>query len=85
MILVFDYGFRLLNSEIGNDRMLNLNELKAERIRFRLLNSEIGNDLAILSDCRVIDFSFRLLNSEIGNDQKQQTRSITFKAKFSSP
>ena len=37
-------GFRLLNSEIGND--LKQKELKKEVINmsFRLLNSEIGND-----------------------------------------
>ena len=36
-------GFRLLNSEIGNDRYDVVNR-EAERLRFRLLNSEIGND-----------------------------------------
>ena len=37
-------GFRLLNSEIGNDlELVGLHKRKTIR-RFRLLNSEIGND-----------------------------------------
>ena len=36
-------GFRLLNSEIGNDPGRN-NHLVFDRSCFRLLNSEIGND-----------------------------------------
>ena len=43
-ISVFFDGFRLLNSEIGND--LNRDEKYKEFLGFcfRLLNSEIGND-----------------------------------------
>ena len=36
-------SFRLLNSEIGNDRVLVL-KLYEKYLSFRLLNSEIGND-----------------------------------------
>ena len=36
-------GFRLLNSEIGNDQM-NIKTIETIFTRFRLLNSEIGND-----------------------------------------
>ena len=42
-------GFRLLNSEIGNDReMVGVSEARW-RSCFRLLNSEIGNDPIIAS------------------------------------
>ena len=36
-------SFRLLNSEIGNDQLIDKSKEK-EIDRFRLLNSEIGND-----------------------------------------
>ena len=36
-------GFRLLNSEIGNDQSSGRNWWNSDT-RFRLLNSEIGND-----------------------------------------
>ena len=36
-------GFRLLNSEIGNDQMPKMTRKDIKR-SFRLLNSEIGND-----------------------------------------
>ena len=38
------YGFRLLNSEIGNDHVEDFNNDIEELDSFRLLNSEIGND-----------------------------------------
>ena len=52
--------------------MLNLNELKAERIRFRLLNSEIGNDQKSMEMIKKAFRGFRLLNSEIGNDLNEE-------------
>ena len=61
-------GFRLLNSEIGNDLLSILSRL-FRRTCFRLLNSEIGNDpkkFCFMAKKEL--FSFRLLNSEIGND-----------------
>ena len=36
-------GFRLLNSEIGNDHRINWRG-NLKKLGFRLLNSEIGND-----------------------------------------
>ena len=36
-------GFRLLNSEIGNDLLKDIVDISTVT-RFRLLNSEIGND-----------------------------------------
>ena len=61
-------GFRLLNSEIGNDQKglfsMNVNE----QFCFRLLNSEIGNDLMTKITLSEVLACFRLLNSEIGND-----------------
>ena len=45
--IVIIYGFRLLNSEIGND--LSMKKLFQNRIKgFRLLNSEIGNDPTVV-------------------------------------
>ena len=41
---MIEFGFRLLNSEIGNDQGMVIN-MKITIIGFRLLNSEIGNDL----------------------------------------
>ena len=38
-------GFRLLNSEIGNDRTYAIIHELSMFNGFRLLNSEIGNDL----------------------------------------
>ena len=40
---IFEFGFRLLNSEIGNDRQFE-KTVRSFAFRFRLLNSEIGND-----------------------------------------
>ena len=40
-------GFRLLNSEIGNDQERKLSERMDVSNSFRLLNSEIGNDLNV--------------------------------------
>ena len=37
------FGFRLLNSEIGNDPQRNAQKAQSF-VGFRLLNSEIGND-----------------------------------------
>ena len=37
-------SFRLLNSEIGNDQIEEIENLRKKRRSFRLLNSEIGND-----------------------------------------
>ena len=39
-----DMSFRLLNSEIGNDRKCYVIHGKYSDLCFRLLNSEIGND-----------------------------------------
>ena len=61
-------GFRLLNSEIGNDQIRKKNGGKSYE-SFRLLNSEIGNDLSAKSTQFRAVYCFRLLNSEIGNDQ----------------
>ena len=49
-------GFRLLNSEIGNDHRINWRG-NLKKLGFRLLNSEIGKDLknngqVPKSDCR---------------------------------
>ena len=62
-------SFRLLNSEIGND--LIINERNRNKIEsFRLLNSEIGNDHRLdISRAELAKMRFRLLNSEIGNDR----------------
>ena len=62
-------SFRLLNSEIGNDQPIIINERNRQK-SFRLLNSEIGNDPKMESKkLKELRISFRLLNSEIGNDQ----------------
>ena len=41
---IFEFGFRLLNSEIGNDPKTVSEHYFDDERRFRLLNSEIGND-----------------------------------------
>ena len=41
-------GFRLLNSEIGNNRTSSKPNESARDYGFRLLNSEIGNNLFLL-------------------------------------
>ena len=46
---MFHDGFRLLNSEIGNDHSETFFIIKTSQQGFRLLNSEIGNDPASAS------------------------------------
>ena len=67
---ILEFGFRLLNSEIGNDLSLYAVLIVRKRC-FRLLNSEIGNDQKLASHSRERRLGFRLLNSEIGNDHFQ--------------
>ena len=78
-------GFRLLNSEIGNDQEY-VEMLKRESKEcFRLLNSEIGNDQVLFVKLSLKKSSFRLLNSEIGNDQSFENTEVLIDVKFSSP
>ena len=78
-------GFRLLNSEIGNDQQVSDKKYNVYTC-FRLLNSEIGNDHFKGNDTiRLSWIGFRLLNSEIGNDHWRKFKWITKKNRFSSP
>ena len=51
-------SFRLLNSEIGNDRDTLLCQTRLSGSCFRLLNSEIGNDQAFENTEVLIDVKF---------------------------
>ena len=69
-------SFRLLNSEIGNDRDTLLCQTRLSGSCFRLLNSEIGNDQIVEAFFKQAKKRFRLLNSEIGNDQNAKRRAF---------
>ena len=85
MSIVLLNRFRLLNSEIGNDREVYTFE-ENERVSFRLLNSEIGNDLlSKIETDESYTLCFRLLNSEIGNDLKYLLEREIERWMFSSP
>ena len=77
-------GFRLLNSEIGNDLTLGTKTLLGT-VCFRLLNSEIGNDHKNWEHVSYKTIRFRLLNSEIGNDLSHHRQTFSIRNKFSSP
>ena len=77
-------GFRLLNSEIGND-LKNVTKSRRNALSFRLLNSEIGNDLATDESIKATKACFRLLNSEIGNDLPKNSNTGSHRRWFSSP
>ena len=73
-ISIYFWGFRLLNSEIGNDQKRHNLGQSARHVGFRLLNSEIGNDPFTANLPLYDTLCFRLLNSEIGNDRAERTQ-----------